>query len=573
MNILTVVMGAAVFLAAAYAVYGRFLGERVFRLDESAATPAVAVNDGLDFVPAAKYALLGQHFSTITAAGPINGPILAAVLFGWAPALLWVLLGSVFIGGVQDMGSLIASVRYKAKSISEIVRVNVSQKAWLIFMIFIWITIVYLIVVFTDVTASSFVSNIVLGSGETVRGSHIASSSLMYLVFPAVIGLMTRYYRINAYIVNITILSLTVLCIWAGQVFPVVLPFPDIVLQQKVWGAVILLYCFAASMLPVWLLMQPRGVLGGYLLYLALFVSAVGVLFGDYSIEYPAFTTLGDSGFFDGGFLLPMFPLLFITVACGACSGFHSLVSSGTTSKQLEYETDARAVGYGGMLLEGMVAVISIACVMIMTQDSPVLNKAPNFVYATGIGNFMEFIGVPIVFGITFGLLAFTTFVYDTLDVCARLGRYVVEEITGWSGTRGSILSAGLTVCAPLFLIFQTIRDSSGQIVPIWRVFWNTFGASNQLLAALVLASVSFWLLKSRPQSKVWLASFIPSVIMLIMANWALFNAIYDGWVAGKGHSVIPVVSAVLMLLSFIVSGEIFRSMLRVTDNITKPRP
>ncbi|MDR3349545.1 MAG: hypothetical protein LBO03_08105 [Acidaminococcales bacterium] len=572
MNVLPVVIGAAALFAAAYYIYGRFLGERVFQLDDAAATPAVLLNDGLDFVPATKYALLGQHFSTITAAGPINGPILAAMLFGWAPALIWVLVGSVFVGGVQDMGSLIASVRYNAKSITEIVRVNISQRAWLLFMIFIWLTLVYLIVVFADITASSFVSNIEIRAGDTVMGAHIASSSLMYLVFPAIIGLMTRYFKINAYIANIAILSLTVLCIWAGQVFPVSLPFSDVSSQQKIWGAIILIYCFAASMLPIWLLVQPRGLLGGYLLYVSLFVSGIGIIFGDYSIEYPAFTMLGAGGFFGGGFWLPMFPLLFVTVACGACSGFHSLVSSGTTSKQLEYETDARAVGYGGMLLEGMVAVISIVCVMIMAKDSPILGKAPNFVYATGIGSFMEFIGVPIVFGITFGLLAFTTFVYDTLDVCTRLGRYVVEEITGWRGRAGGFLGAALTMCAPGFLIFQTIVDGDGRIVPVWRVFWNTFGASNQLLAALVLASVSFWLMKSRPQSAVWLVSFVPSVIMLMMSNWTLFNAIYSGWFFGEGHSFIPVVSVVLLVLSIIVSGEIFFSMLRTDGKAFKPR-
>jgi carbon starvation protein len=190
----------------------------------------------------------------------------------------------------------------------------------------------------------------------------------------------------------------------------------------------------------MWLLLQPRGALGGYFLYAALISAAIGIIFGGYTIQYPAFTKLSLDGGMGSGFWFPMFPLLFITIACGACSGFHSLVSSGTTSKQLEKESHARPIGYGAMLLEGMVAVVSLACVMILTKDSQLISKAPNFIYASGIGSFLELIGIPGVYGITFGLMAFTTFVYDTLDICTRLGRYIIEELTGWRDTKGKLL-------------------------------------------------------------------------------------------------------------------------------------
>jgi carbon starvation protein len=262
----------------------------------------------------------------------------------------------------------------------------------------------------------------------------------------------------------------------------------------------------------------------------------------------------------DGGtgskFWFPMFPVLFITIACGACSGFHALVSSGTTSKQLKKETDAKAVGYGAMLLEGLVAVVSIACVMIIAKDSPMAAKAPNFIYASGIGRFLELIGIPAVYGITFGLMAFTTFVYDTLDVCTRLGRYIIEELTGLKDWKGKLLGTVLTVGVPVYFLFQTLYDAAGKSVPVWRIFWNTFGASNQLLGALALIGITVWLGKAYKGSKVWLVSFIPAILMFIMSNWALAIAIIDGWVYKKGHPAIPVVSLILIILSVLVVAE-----------------
>ena len=285
---------------------------------------------------------MGQHFSAIAAAGPVNGPILAAVMFGWVPALVWVLLGSIFIGGVHDMGSLVASVRHKAKSISEVVRENVSPRAWLLFMVFIWITLVYVIVAFTDITASSFVGNITLENGDVVAGAAIASSSLMYLILPLLMGLLMKFTRLKEGIAVAIYLPLVGVAIWAGKYIPLALPIADPVLGQKVWGVIILVYCLIAAMVPMWLLLQPRGALGGYFLYVALIVAAIGVVFGGYEINYPAFINIAA----DGNLQNNVFPILFITIACGACSGFHALVSSGTSSKQLYKETDAKAFGY-----------------------------------------------------------------------------------------------------------------------------------------------------------------------------------------------------------------------------------
>ncbi|HBG24295.1 MAG: carbon starvation protein CstA [Bacteroidetes bacterium GWF2_41_61] len=568
MSVLIVVIGAGVILFISYLTYGKFLSKKVFVLDDTKVTPSVELNDGQDYVPAKKSMLLGQHFSAIAAAGPINGPILASVMFGWLPAMLWVLIGSIFIGGVHDMGSLVASVRNKARSITEVMKLHVSSRAWILFMIFIWVALVYVIIAFTDITASSFVGIVTLESGERVNGGAVASSSVMYLILPIIMALLMKFGKMKEWLSLVIFLPLVGVAIWAGQFIPLNLPIADPASAQKIWGVIILVYCVVASLLPMWLLLQPRGTLGGYFLYASLLIAAVGLIFGGYSINYPAFINFGADGSMGSSFWFPMFPILFITIACGACSGFHALVSSGTTSKQLRKESDAKPIGYGAMLLEGMVAVVSIAFVMILTRDSDMIKRAPNFIYAAGIGRFMEILGISATFGITFGLMAFTTFVYDTLDVCTRLGRYIIEELTGLKGWAGKLVGTLLTAGVPVFFIFQTMTDSKGNSIPAWKIFWSTFGASNQLLAALALVAVTIWLMHTRKGSKVWLVAFIPAVIMFVMSNWALVIAVYNGWVLKTTHPSIPWVSLFLIILSVLVAIETISSYIRSRKSI-----
>ncbi|MDR0502810.1 MAG: carbon starvation protein A [Treponema sp.] len=557
MNVLFIVLGCGALYVLAYFTYGKFLARKVFKLNDENVTPAKEFEDGQDFVPAKKGFLLGQHFSAIAAAGPVNGPILAAVMFGWGPAILWCLLGAIFIGGIHDMGSLIASVRHKAKSITEVIRLNVTNRAWILFMVFIWITLVYLIVAFADITAGSFVGLWRLEDGSTVKGGGIAASSIMYLILPMIMGCLMRYTKLTEGWATLIFLPLVGVAIVVGQYIPINLPIDNPVIAQKVWAVLILAYCMVAAVVPMWLLLQPRGALGGYFLYAVLLFAAIGLIFGGFKIEYPAFR----------GFTAPngspLFPVLFITIACGACSGFHALVSSGTTCKQLTLESHAKPIGYGGMLLEGMVACVSVACVMIVVAGSDILSRAPNFIYARGIGRFMELIGIPATIGISFGLMAFTTFVYDTLDVCTRLGRYIIEELTGWKDIRGKALGTVLTALVPVFFIFQTMTNPDGSVASAWSIFWGTFGASNQLLAALALIGISIWLKNGVKTPYVWLAAFLPAVFMYCMSMWALFIAVYTGWILGKGHPVIPYVSVVLIILALMVGIETVISMWR----------
>jgi carbon starvation protein len=571
MSLLAVLLPSAAVLFVAYRVYGGLLA-RLFRLDPAASTPAVTLRDDVDYEPIPPQLLLGQHFSAIAAAGPIVGPILAGVAFGWLPALVWILVGSILIGGVHDFAALVASIRHKARSIAEVVRDHMSRRAYMLFLAFVWIALVYIIVAFTDITAQSFVGRQVLENGESVSGGGIATSSLLYLVLPVIMGLCMRLARMPLWLATAIFLPLVGLAIWGGQKIPFdlgqALHVGDVT-AQKIWGVLLLGYCLVAAMVPMWLLLQPRGHLGGCFLYVALAGAAIGLIAsdsslagvfgGDATIRYPAFTGWQAA---NGQSVVPM---LFITIACGACSGFHSLIASGTTSKQLRRETDARVIGYGTMLLEAMVAVVSLCCVMVLAGDSPLTKQSPNFVYALGMGQFLEILGVPATIGVSFALMAFTTFVYDTLDVCTRLGRYIVQELTGLQGRAGGWLGTALTAGVPLVFLLRPNLDANGNAVPAWRMFWSLFGASNQLLAALTLLGVTVWLWRTRRETWVWLVTGLPTAFMYAMSTWALFSMTAppfhaaDGWVLPADP--VPWAGAVLLGLAAVMLVEALRAI------------
>jgi len=535
MPLAIVVLSCGLCLLAAYIFYGSFLS-RVFRLNPEARTPAVELQDNVDYVPIHSRFLMGQHFSAIAAAGPIVGPILAGLMFGWAPALLWIILGCVFIGGVHDMGALVASIRHKARSIADVVLEHMTRRSYILFLIFVWIALVYVIVSFTDIVAGSFVGTQVLENGVAVSGGGIATSSLLYLLLAVIMGLVLRYAKLSLGSATAIFLPIIAIVIWGGQRAPINLPEILGVTDaqgHKIWDVIILGYCFAASLVPMWMLLQPRGHLGGYFLFFALVAGILGVLFGGKTVQYPAFT--GWAWTSAGGASSPLFPVLFVTIACGACSGFHALVASGTTSKQLSNEADSKPVGYGMMLLEGMVAVVSLCCVMMLPREAALgFMKKPNYLYAQGMGSFLQVARIPISFGISFGLLAFTTFVYDTLDVSARLGRYVVQELTGWRGKAGRCVATAVTAGVPLFLVMQEAKDAAGNPVPAWSIFWPLFGASNQLLAALTLIGVTVWLHRTRRAKWVWLVTGLPTLFMYAMSTWALLRFIRDGFFDSK---------------------------------------
>ncbi len=568
MNVLFILLAMAVLLYIAYRTYGNFLSNKVFKLDDKNVTPAVEFEDGLDYEPTdAKY-LLGQQFSAIAAAGPVTGPIIAGIAYGWVPTLIWITLGTIFIGGVHDMGALIASVRNKGRSITDTVRVHVGNSAWILFNLFIFLALVLIIVAFTDITTASFVNMIDIGDGKMVGGGAIATSSILYLILPLIMGSLLRFTKLSLKWATIIFLPLVGVAIWVGQFIPFNMPSIGGLAPQKVWNIIIIAYCIIANVVPVWLLLQPRGHLGGYFMYASLLVAFIGLILGGFKVQYPAFTKpYGD------GFWTPMFPMLFITVACGAVSGFHALVSSGTTSKQLKKESDAKLIGYGAMLLEALVAVIALITVMMVSKDNDVLSKSPNFVYSSGIGAFMEKFGIPKSFGVAFGLMAFTTFVYDTLDVCTRLGRYIFQELTGMKGIWGKVLGTAVIGGTPVLLMSISLTDpATGNAVAIWSVFWKAFGASNQLLAALALIGVTVWLKNSASFKKAFLVTFIPAIIMFIMSTWALLRMFFQNMKTADGafgfpggaNNILPILCVLYAILAIWMMFETAKS-------VTKP--
>jgi len=318
MSLLPIVLVSAVILLTAYFTYGRIL-TRLLRLDDRTPTPAVTQRDGLDFEPIPPKFLMSQHFSAIAAAGPIVGPILAGLAFGWVPALIWILVGSIFIGGVHDMTALTASVRHRAGSIAEVVRRHMSGRSYLLFLSFVWIALVYIIVAFTDLTTQSFVGLQILDDGTPMEGGAIAGASLMYLVLPIVMGLLLRYTKLSLNWATVIFLPLVGATIVLGEKFPFsVEKIFDLSVNeaQNVWDVALLVYCLFAAVVPVWALLQPRGHLGGYFLYAALGGAAIGILFGGHTVNYPAQTgwtsAAGQS----------LFPFLFITIACGPAPAF-----------------------------------------------------------------------------------------------------------------------------------------------------------------------------------------------------------------------------------------------------------
>jgi len=561
MSLLLIAVIAAVFLFTAYRAYGSLLA-RLFRLNPDVSTPAVTLRDDVDYQPLQPTFLLSQHFSAIAAAGPIVGPILAGAMFGWLPALLWILLGAVFIGGVHDLGALTASIRHRARSIAEVVREHMSRRSYVLFLTFVWFALLYIIVAFTDITATSFLGAVTLENGEKVSGGGIATSSFLYLLLPVVMGLLLRFTKLTVGAATLLFLPLVGLAIWVGQYIPfdlsTALGWSEWT-AHKAWNVALLAYCLLASLVPVWLLLQPRGHLGGWFLFLTLVGGTLGLIFSGEKAEYPAFigwtAAKGE----------PLLPMLFITIACGACSGFHAIIASGTTSKQLRRETDAKLIGYGAMLLEGMVAVVSLSCVMRLTTTSPLITGGvrPNFLYADGIGGFLSVLGIPPSFAVSFALMAFTTFVYDTLDVCTRLGRYVIEELTGWRTRVGRTFAAVLTAGVPVPFLMQRSTDAAGNPIPVWKTFWELFGASNQLLAALTLIGVTVWLWRTRRAAWVFLVTGVPTVFMYVMSMWALLRIIrVDAGLHGLGGSVISWVSMILVALAGLMGIEAVKAFL-----------
>ncbi|HEX7117581.1 MAG TPA: carbon starvation CstA family protein [Longimicrobiales bacterium] len=541
----------AVFVLA-YRLYGGWMSARL-GLDDRRAVPAELMQDDVDYLPTKTPVLLGHHFSSIAGAGPVVGPILAGLFFGWVPAVLWIVLGSIFVGGVHDMASLVGSIRHRARSVAELAREYMSPLAFKLCLAFIWLALVYVIVVFVDLTAATF-------EDVHFNGGGVAISAGLFIVLALAFGVVNARTGLSILVSTGIFLPLVLAAVWAGGAYSIPEGLvPELLgAERNTWNLILLVYAMIASVTPVWILLQPRDYLSSYLLYFAVIGGAIGVLIGGLTgaldAAWPAVVTPAMVRELGAVPLGPLFPILFITVACGACSGFHSIVASGTTSKQLRCETDARRVGYGAMLIEGVVAVMALACVMVLPWGGEALRMQPLQVYAAGMGAFLAPLGIPAELGAHFGLLALSTFLLTTLDTCTRLGRYVFQEFFDLDNGKASVrwLATLATLGLPTVLLSITLTDAAGNPIPAWRAIWPVFGATNQLLAGLALLVATVWLKRT---GRAYLFAALPMAFMVATTMTALWML-----VRGSGFTLIGIIATFLLLLGALLVVEAVRA-------------
>lgn len=528
-GILLLVISIILF-ALAYVYYAGWLAKQ-WGMDVTRETPAHTMYDGVDYVPAKAPVLLGHHFASIAGAGPINGPILAAA-FGWIPVTLWIILGNIFFGAVHDFGSLLASIRHKGMSIGGIIELNVGTAAKRLFLLFSWLTLVLIIAAFANIVAATFVST-----------PQAATASLLFIPLAMVFGF--GIYRRNAPLFLSTIVGVVILflCVVLGVYLP-------LHLSKTTWLIILSIYIIVASVLPVWLLLQPRDYLNSFLLYAMILGGVIGVILYHPRIQMPAITSFKVGTQY-------LFPMLFITIACGAISGFHSLVASGTTAKQLDKEGDTRVIGYGGMLIEGVLAILATLTAVYLTRENygALLKGGPVNVFATGLATFMTSFGVSLTVGKTFTALAVSAFALTTLDTATRLGRFAFQEFFATAATpspaeaaearpaaAGGVLTnryvaAIITVVISVWLAFTS-----------WTVIWPMFGSANQLLAAVALLAVAAWLANAGKNNKMLI---FPMIFMFLVTLTALGFLIRDN--VAKGNYALVFFGVLLFILAIVL--------------------
>lgn len=516
MNSALIFVGSILLLAVGYKYYNKLL-KHLFDINDSIPTPAHSHRDGCDFMPAEHWTILfGHHFASIAGAGPIIGPVLAVVIWGWVPTLVWIILGAVLIGGVHDFGALILSVKHKGSSIADVTKTVISKKAKIIFGLFIWLALILVDAIFILFAAKTFVN----------EPSVIVPA---FGLIPVAIAVGYLLYIRKVKQLNVTIFGLACLLILI-----LLGPTVAVSLSSTVWALILLVYCYIASVTPVHILLQPRDYLSGYLLLLGILFGGFGIIVTHPTINVSLFSISSSAA------QKPLWPMLFVTVACGAISGFHSLVASGTTSKQLDKESDSLKIGYGAMIMEAVLAVIALIAVAagLSNVEAKGFIKSGNPIGAFGAGYgalTSFFLGK---FGKIFALVVLNAFVLTTLDSATRITRYLTQEIFGLKNRHLATLIV-VVVVAWLAL--------SGEGNKIWPVF----GASNQLVAALTFIVISAWLLQ---RGKNIYFTIIPTLFMLVTTLGALFFKA-NSFLKTKSYTLASI-SIVLGVLAFILIFE-----------------
>ena len=575
MNAMFLLLGGLVVLIVGYVCYGGWLAKQ-WGVDPKRPTPAQELEDGIDYVPSKPYVLLGHHFSSIAGAGPINGPIQAAV-FGWVPVFLWVLIGGIFFGAVHDFGALFASLRHKGQSIAAVIADNIDNTAKRIFCIFAYLTLLLVVAAFASIVANTFA----VGLANSTDASNLANQrtamiSLLFIVAAVIYGLATRGRNIPAAAnICIAILIIAVLVVLGYN-------FPVISLDYTTWMILLGVYIMIAAVAPVWILLQPRDYLSSFLLYGMIALSVIGIVGASLTgaasnLDIPAFT-----GFYASNVAVDaagnpiinpetgaavtnlsaasgfLFPALFITIACGAISGFHSLVASGTTSKQLEKEAHAQPIAYGGMLIECLLAIISLCAVGFVWQAYCAGDYAsPTAVFAGGLSQMLACIpGLAGVEDIAYTLLilAVSAFCLTSLDTATRLARYMFQELWVPVGeTIDTVTGTRKFFANPYVATFITVMIGIVLGMTGYSIIWPLFGAANQLLAALALLAVCAWLGNAGRNNKMF---YIPMVFMLVVTLTSLAMTLQAQTlkIMAGGDIFAPIVQLILAALLFILA-------------------
>jgi len=537
MNSLVIALIFILWLILGYKIYGNFIDKKVVKVNKNRTTPAVQLNDGIDYSPAKKAMLFGHHFSSIAGAGPILGPLLGVLYFGWLGALLWIAFGSIFLGAVHDFTSLMTSVQNKGKSLADISEKTLGLRTKIIFSIFIWLSLSLVIAVFAVVASQTLVSQ-----------PEIVIPTFGLIIIAVFFGWIIYKKGMSIPIATIIALLILFFLIYLGNLFPVELPGQIFgIYSQSFWVYILLLYSLFASSLPVWILLQPRDYISTWILFLGLGLGYIGLVVAHPVLNAPAFVSFSSKGG-------PLWPMLFVIIACGAISGFHSVVAGGTTSKQLSNESSGKFIGYGSMVTEAALAglVIFIAAGALIWDPSGIestfgfqylMNSLgdPIKAFATGYGKLISTIpGITLSFASFFGMIMLNSFVLTSLDTSTRLGRFISTELLG--NKIPVFKNRWMASALILFLAaFLGVTES-------YKVIWPIFGASNQLVAGLALIVVSSYFVSIKSPTKY---TIYPAYFMLLTTIAALA---YQGYhFFHQKNFFLGIISYFLILLAFII--------------------
>lgn len=540
MTLIGLLIISGILLIAAYFIYGKYVYNK-FGLSDKRPAPSHVHQDGIDYIPSKPIVVLGHHFASIAGAGPIVGPIIA-VTFGWIPAVIWILVGGIFFGAVHDLGSMAASLRNQGKSIGVIIQNNIGYRGKQLFILFSFSTLILIIGVFTDIIAKTFVSN-----------PGVASASILFIILAIAFGFVNRLLgKSNFSFIVISIIG--IIFMYYFVYLGMQIPFE---LNYQAWVYILLAYAFLASVTPVSALLQPRDYLNSFLLYGLIISAVVGVFIDNPEIK------MDNDIYISSENLGYLFPVLFVTIACGAISGFHSLVASGTTSKQLDKESDAKIVGFGGMLIESFLAIISVGAVLVLSRAdylSGMITDGPVPLFANGLGGMISSIGIPEAFAVGFVALTVSAFALTTLDTCTRLARFTLQEyFEDVKNPQIAVFAQNRYLSTTVVVILSIMLLASGGFSTLWPIF----GSANQLLAALALLTIAVWLIKQKIN-----ATFV-MIPMFFMFTVTLTSLGLFAWKNFQDHVyVLAVIASLLFLLSLALIGLAARS---IKKEIRKP--